>query len=343
MLSRKHSTKRTVTSTLALAILQTACLPAPMHAQGGDYHPGDPIHLGSVHKPFQDDAPSVNVAPQPSSQDSSAQTNSTANGAGQPTQLQGGVGTRLLQGGVGTRLLQGGVGSHFLQGGVEHSEQLGPVQNPMKVGSTFDEAKLEKLDPMRIWYRVPPWLSGKWQFDEEIQTFYQDYKAGATYPQEKKFSRHQTSSWGFHRDRLGGLWDCIMVPVLTQVTSDEELWKDLHTDDSVIFDSDAKVITRYKYTRTAVDRTTNKVRGVFQIEQFASFFPHGPEALRAEFSIKSFDDRGNAISLTRTYKIGHKVGPVKLSDFDRNNQDVRPSFRQYLMSQSLENLVPLEQ
>jgi len=247
---------------------------------------------------------------------------------------------QVLQGGTGTQVLQGGVGTHFLQGGIQHSEQLAPVKSGLKVGAAFDEAKLEKLAPARIWFRVPPWMAGKWQYDGETQTFYQNYEEGHTYSEVRTFSRHNSESWGFQRDRLGGFWDCVMVPALTQVESDKELWKDLHTDDSVIFDSDAKVIMRYKFTRTFVNKITNTIRSVKQVEQFTSFFPYGPDKLRAEFSIKIFDDRGNPISLTKTWKIGNRIAPTKLSNYDRNNEDVRASFREYLISHGMENLVP---
>jgi len=229
----------------------------------------------------------------------------------------------------------------FLQGGVEHSQQLEPVQSQLRVGGKFDQAKLDKIAPRRTWFKVPPWLAGKWQYDEYTQTFYEDYrgKDGRTYRKPAQGSE----TWASQRDRSGGLWRFFMVPTLTQVSTDRELFEDMHNYDSVISDSDAQVVLRSLTTRTVVDKATNTVSQVKQVEQFISFFPYSADMVRAEFSIKSFDYRGQPIDLTKGWKIGRRVAPFMLNNFDQNNQDVRPSFREFLVSNGMENLVPLEE
>jgi hypothetical protein len=222
-----------------------------------------------------------------------------------------------------------------LQAGVEHAEQLAPVQSALKIGATFNEAKLEKAAPTKIWYRVPPWMAGKWQYDDQTQTSYQDCKTGATDSAVTHWQVHSIETWGSQRDRLGGVWDVMTLPFVSDVTSAKEIDKDLHNDDSVVFDSDAKVIARYVFTRAEVDKAKT-IRSVYQMEQFTSLFPGGPKMLRSEASLKKFDDRGNAIYLTKSWRIAHKTAPVQFNNYD-------PSLAEYLKNQGLENLVPLPQ
>jgi len=232
--------------------------------------------------------------------------------------------------------LTGGTQKAFLQAGIEHSERMGPVSKSLKVGTVFDEAKLEKLAPMKIWYRVPPWLAGKWQHEDENQTSYLDFKTGVTDTQIYHFQNHGIESFGYQRDKLGGIWDYIDLPFITEETSDKELDKDRHTDDSIIFDSDARVIVRYVYTRSELDKHTKVIRGVYQAEEFRTLFPYGPDMFRSETSQKKFDDRGNPVYLSKCWRIGKRIAPFKLSSYDS-------SFGEYLKANGLDNLVPLQQ
>jgi hypothetical protein len=118
----------------------------------------------------------------------------------------------------------------LLRGGVEHSEQLAPVQPGLKVGGTFDEAHLQNGTVTAIWYRVPPWLAGTWQYQESNQIFYLDYKTKVT---DVKTYTNQTNSsgfWGCERDRLGGIWDYISVPWANEMTTGNLIDKDLCSD-----------------------------------------------------------------------------------------------------------------
>jgi hypothetical protein len=231
----------------------------------------------------------------------------------------------------------------FLKGGVEHSEEMAPTQSGLKVGAQFDEANLEKPSASRAWYRVPPWLAGKWQCDEQFRTSYTDYKTGTTDGKPMRTQVHSDVTYGIQRDRLGGIWDCIDMPQFRQVSSDKWLNKDLHTGDSVIFDSDSQFIMRFVCTRTTVDKTTNTINSVFQFEQFSSYLQNGQDTVKVEASMKNFDQAGKPVNLTNAWKIEHRVTPFIANNYSQNNQDVRPSFREYLKSNGMDNLIPLEQ
>lgn len=230
----------------------------------------------------------------------------------------------------------------MLQGGVEHAEQLPPVQSRLGVGTTYDESKLEKPVPVKIWYRVPLWMAGKWQFDEEHIFSEQDLRTGRVYPGGNVERRHAEETWGCQQDRFGGIWDFISVPLLTEVKSDKEIWKDMHTNDSVMTDTENDVVMRWVYTRRVVSRATGKISGIEQAEQLSRFLPYGPDLIRTLYSVKFFDQKGRPTSLLKTWKIGRRVGAFKPWNIDEKGNDIRAMFRQYLISQGLQQLVPVD-
>jgi hypothetical protein len=192
---------------------------------------------------------------------------------------------------------------------------------------------------------VPPWLAGKWNSDEQTRTFSQDFMKGTT---DTKPLVTQTSvnsvTRGSQRDRLGGIWDCLVLPRISEVVTEKWIGKSLINEESVIFDSDAKVIVRYVITKANVEKATNTIRSVDQVEQFNTYSPGGPDRIRIETSSKVFDHSGKPTELTRGWMFARRVSPFILNNYDRNNQDVRASFRDYLKNtEGLQNLVPLEQ
>jgi len=229
----------------------------------------------------------------------------------------------------------------ILQGVVEHSDKLPPVQG-FQIGSQFNQAKaLASVPPTRVWYRVPPWLAGSWRTDQYTQTFDLNYKTGSQDSTANLHNAELTERWGIQRDRDGGLWDAIDMPFIGTTTSDKHVWKDLHTGDELIFDSDVRLIIKYRATRTTVDKATNTITGVQQFESFATLTLAGPDTVRDEYSLKFFDQQGNPIDFVKGWRFEHKFAPFTEVDIE-NGQDMRPSFKEYLISRGLENLVPPE-
>src|SRR5260221_9008077 len=155
----------------------------------------------------------------------------------------------------------------MLQGGIQHSEQLPPVNSRMGIGATFNEGMLEMPAPSRIWYRVPLWMAGSWHYDDEHIYSDQDYKTGIIHPGGGVERRQVSELWGCQRDRAGGIWDFVSVPVMTEVNSDKEVWKDLHANDSVLKDTDNELVMRWVFTRRVVNRVTKKIGKMEQVEQ----------------------------------------------------------------------------
>jgi hypothetical protein len=228
----------------------------------------------------------------------------------------------------------------FLQGGITHSEKLSPVEG-FKIGSQFDQAKaLASVAPTRAWYRVPPWLAGRWTADQYTETFDLNYETGSQNSTATVHNDKLTERWGAQRDRDGGMWDTIDLPFISTATSPRHLTKDLHTGDQLIFDSDVRVVLVYRATRTTIERATNTITKVQQFESFTTLTLGGPDTIKDEYSLKLFDQQGNPVEFVKGWRLEHKIEPFKVSDFDIHGQDLRPSFKQYLINQGLDNLVP---
>jgi hypothetical protein len=265
---------------------------------------GQPINWGPVQQPEEDDSTASNSNP-------NQQSNATA----APSH------------------------SMFLQAGISHAEHLAPVQG-MQVGTKFNESTaLDATAPKQRWFRVPPWLAGKWEEDSYTQTYYQNYQTGAIDRNQYTHNAQTTEVWGLQRDSAGGIWDVINLPHVGTTTSDKWVYKDLHTDDSTVFDSDIKVISRLFATRTTINRATNLIKSVHQNECFSTFTMAGPEMVRTDYSMKTFDQQGNPLNLREGFRVAHKSQPFQPNNF-LNGKDVRPSFQRYLTDHGMANLVP---
>jgi hypothetical protein len=231
-------------------------------------------------------------------------------------------------------------GKPILKGSVEHSDRLAPVQG--QVGSVFDgAAQLGSVPPKREWYRVPPWLAGSWEADESTQTSYTNYKTDTVNSNIVTSPIQSHDYLGLQRDRLGGVWQIVQVPYISEFSTADSIIKDLHTDDSAISDSDTSLVMRIIATRTTVAKSTNTISNISQMEFIKSYSLAGPQLVKSETSAKAFDQQGNPIALVKAWAVLHRIAPFAGSDqFD--GKDVRSLFRSYLMEHGLENLVPQE-
>jgi hypothetical protein len=228
-----------------------------------------------------------------------------------------------------------------LTGGVEHSDKLAP-DKVFQIGTQYNQEKaMASVTPSRVWYRVPPWLAGRWTTDRYTQTLYVDYASGSQDSTSRIHNAELTERWGIQRDRDGGVWDTIDLPFISTTTSPNEVSKDLHTGDALIFDSATKLVVLYKATRTTIDRNTNTITKVQQFESFTTLTLAGPNLVKDEYSLKFFDQQGNPVDFVKGWRYEHKIEPFKIYNFD-NGQDSGPDFRAYLTNQGLQNLVPPE-
>lgn len=228
-----------------------------------------------------------------------------------------------------------------LSGGVKHSESLPPIQSKLSVGAEYDEKKLEKPARSRDWYKVPAWLAGTWQSD--FQTNISVDKNG------KKnllntVKNHGIAHYGKQLDRKAGIWDYVEVPIEVQSETDKVINKDLTIKEVILKNSASSFVLKDVFTRRRVSKSTGKIIELTQMEQISSIQPIGKDKIEVLGSLKEFDRKGHTLGLTNAIVVFRRSSSFKQDNFDKaSHEDLRPSFKLYLKTHSLEKLLPLKQ
>lgn len=225
-----------------------------------------------------------------------------------------------------------------LSGEIKHSEFLPPLKSGLDVGALYDERKLDLPAKTRRWYRVPEWLAGAWE--SQSQTEYVIDGNGKKTP-GRTFKNHGIAHYGAQRDKNGGIWDFVLVPVRVRSEAENFINNDLTTEQTILRDSDQQLILKDVFTRRRVDKKNKKISQVIQMEQISSIMPAGKDRIELQGSLKIFDPRGKGIGYDYAKVSYKRISRFKKLDFDQSTkEDLRPSFYYYLKSHRLEDLLP---
>ncbi len=223
-----------------------------------------------------------------------------------------------------------------LIGAVKHSETLPPIKTDLKVGVVYDETKLELPAKSRRWYKLPPFLAGTWE--SSTQKNFSVDKDGHRSP-VTTVENHGVASYGKQRDKKGGIWDFVQVPIKVQNESEGFVNKDVTTEQTILSHSEQQLISKDVFTRRRVEKKTNKIVAVNQLEQISSITAIGKDKIELIGSMKAFDAKGNNLGQTDGGIIYRRTAPFKPQNFD-GKEDLRPSFYYYLKKQGLQDLIP---
>src|SRR5690606_29896327 len=106
----------------------------------------------------------------------------------------------------------GGAGL-LLSGGIKHAQEMEPLAPALQAGSRFDERELRKIVPQDYWYRIPVWLAGVWQRDEQnvlksrSLTWKSKLKDAFTPVRMGLFKSQAQFGWGHQVDTMGSIWN----------------------------------------------------------------------------------------------------------------------------------------
>jgi len=235
----------------------------------------------------------------------------------------------------------GEVQTPLLQGGVKHSEELPELGESLKPGKIFDDSIL--LTPEtpinNEWFRIPSWYAGV-RHSEDITIVYRYmYKTGITTTPNQKQLERQDSLSGFQVDRDGGIWDFKHLPAIQHVESDlvnAVLYVKAITP---LKENADQLVIKYEEVSITLDKRKNKILMVTQQEQINSITSPQPNLLRLDISCKSFGWDGKPERLEQSVSFARITKPfVHIDTYE--GQDLRPLFREFLISHQLDNLVP---
>lgn len=227
-----------------------------------------------------------------------------------------------------------------LTGGVKHSESLPPINSKLTVGASFDQKKLEveKPPPSRNWYKVPSFLAGTWESDTQSNISI-DKNGKKTISNTVK--NHGIAHYGVQCDSKGGVWDYVYVPIEVQNEAEKAINKDLTTQQVILKNTPNLVVLKDVFTRRRIDKSTNKIIELIQMEQISTITPAGENQIELVGSLKEFDQKGKTLGLTNAVITYKRTSHFHQDDLDKKTREpLQPSFHYYLKTHGMENLIP---
>lgn len=234
-------------------------------------------------------------------------------------------------------------GTVFLQGNVKHSEKLSGLPEGLKSGKVYSDDLLVSPDTKNNneWFLIPDWYAGTRHCEDEVIVYRYWYPTHQSSTPMLKQMNRQTSVSGYQKDRNGGIWDYKRVPQIQHVECDFEnavLWvKDI----SLISEAADRIVIKYITVSIGMNKKTNKINKIMQQEQINTVTSPLPNVLRSDVSVKAFDADGKPERLEQAVIMADMVKPYQQID-QFEGQELRPLFRDFLMSHGLEALVPLD-
>lgn len=229
----------------------------------------------------------------------------------------------------------------ILQGGVEHSEQLSSLDESLKPGSVFDESVLSKPNATanNDWFWIPDWYAGKRHTEDILIVFRHDYVTGlSTTPMQRQQERQDSVS-GHQRDRNGDIWEFKNAPFIQHVESGLELAVLYIKSMEPISISRSQVVLRYEVVSISYSRKGHIILSVVQQEQINNLTPVQPGLIRGDVSVKAFGWDGQPQRSEQSVVFSQIIEPFHRID-TLDGKDLRGLFKDFLISQHLENLVP---
>lgn len=233
----------------------------------------------------------------------------------------------------------GSPGSFILRGKVEHAQKLPPLKNGLQAGANFDPSALGKAKFESKWLKIPSWFAGTFASDRTTITLMQDYATGRKSTPNKTVSSQASEHFGFQRDADGDIWHFYVESGSSK--SSQQNHETFNTIDwygpEVI--AEDRLVMRILATSLIVDRATGTIVDSYRREDIKTYQPMDLRSLKVTYTSKSFDSRGRPRDLQEGYSIYRQVVPfTRINEAEGN--DYKAMFRDYLISNKLEHLVP---
>jgi hypothetical protein len=247
--------------------------------------------------------------------------------------------------------------SATLQGGVSHFEQIEPLQPQFRPGATYDGNRGSQSSAQDFWYQIPPWSAGLWHAeisrsvnqtddDEDDSKHHSRLGAFGNYMNKQSDSSREEShvarhdeSWGFQRDRNGGIWQYAKTNYSTRTDGDNSYVISFVRSKSVLKDTSSEIQIRYIGTQMNIDAKTNRIISSSQVESVQTYTQVGTDARKNVALTKSFDENGKPTGSQKITTIQKRSMPFQIRN-QLDGRDMYESFVSYLKRNNLNELLP---
>ena len=239
--------------------------------------------------------------------------------------------------------LQGGVQRHEATGSATEDDASAPsfvfpatvsaVDPRFRPHKLFADAELPNQDSAEMWYRIPNWRAGHYHREQQVDH---------TFTGDVVMVSRVDHIYGMQRDRTGAIWHYSSWPHITKIDLDGV--------------TEYKIIERYEPIETTehayavkvssididVDDKTKRIKRVTKQLEVDRYTP-GPNGIAyGESEWQGYTADGNPNTQVEHSSMDEmQVEPFKVADKWRD-KDLRSSFRNYLESHGLPDLIPLE-
>ncbi len=235
------------------------------------------------------------------------------------------------------RLLQGSSTKMMLQGGVSHSQELPALPKQFKIGATYQDEPQQQAKEDG-WYWIPSWLAGDWRRDEETIVSEYDYMTGEGSHIPHTIMATELAQFGQQRDSQGGIWHCRLASAGLADCGSYFSVAHIQKQEPVAVSKD-RVVIKDVFTELRVNKDTHAIIDSVQAESITEYFPMKDGVLKVTSSVKSFDEQGMAKKLQNNVSTTLRTKPFLPTNFYKD-KNLRASFKRYLESHNLSNLIP---
>lgn len=230
----------------------------------------------------------------------------------------------------------------LLEGGIKLSDQLPPIDQSLRAGATITEStikKLEAIEPDNEWSRIPNWAGGGWKKRAQSNYYHYNYQFKSKDFSVDSFNYRASEGLGYQTDRQGNLWEWDRAHCWTKAETDEAYVLDYHRSLKTTYKDETEFVEHFVSTRVLVDKVNMKVVKSYQTESIQHYTMPEPGVMKVRGSMKTFDDAGQPVSLTKGIAYSKKYRDYR-PVFKCRGENVLKLFAQYLRRNGLEHLIP---
>jgi hypothetical protein len=246
---------------------------------------------------------------------------------------------------------------HFLYGGLEEK-----VTAPLP--ASIDTTRLLKESPKmaasenqvhklaaqqdalvngdkQVWFRIPPWLAGKWKTQDRQLIGEINYRNGKQTPPRSLSFGYCGELYGLQQDKNGTYWQFEKVasqPTNYKVDKNGLAHFNVVESNHSLSSSDIKLVLKKIWRGVTMNPETQEIVNERRFESVLTFKRLDDQSMSVNEAIETFDVQGAPISMKLIQTVRVKVAPFQPVD-NLHGDDTRSLFSRYMNPHGMGNLV----
>jgi len=237
----------------------------------------------------------------------------------------------------------------MLFGGATHSEYLPPVSSQPTASAPSlshetpraelpqEQGQATNAQTKVVWFIVPPWMAGVWAKRGDMTVQVTDPRTGIASNTNEWTDDEMQIRFGHIRDAQGNIWHAYLIPSERDGRSRGQVVRFVTVDFQPVSQA-PNVVGRSRYLISEASDPT-RLRFLYQEESLNEYSPINENEIQNYSSDRMYDYEGRPVRqglLVSRFKRVAQFSPTEVE----NGFLLMQSFKAYLTSQGLENLIP---